>query len=385
MTSNGSGISVLFSAMDSHQILTGQEEDMTGGAERQQFILARYLAKNGAKIAFATYDFEGDDKCIEEGIRIFKTLPRNARLHKLVPILAGIMRLVIAMKNEKPTVVIMRASNRIAGLMLLLSKIVGSRLIYWVSIDSDVDGSRRLREGKIAGTILDIVLRQSWLVVVQTQSQQRTLKRRLGVDSWLVPNMIEIPDEETCGTAKRGVVWIGTVRRRKSPEVFIEIARRMPHESFTMIGGPADEEPEYHDLIRERARSLSNLTFVGFMKHEDVLETLRRSAVLVNTSTIEGFPNTYLESWSVGTPVVTISSDPDGVIESFQLGYNSTNVDNAVKNIELLIMNRDELVSKAFSCAKYVSEHHDHEVIASGFLENLARLLNRDGMVESVK
>ena len=63
---------------------------------------------------------------------------------------------------------------------------------------------------------------------------------------------------------------------------------------------------------------------VGTEAHGTSIDALYdRAKVLVNTSDVEGFPNSYLQAWIRGVPVVTLI-DPDGVIEREGLGVAKT-------------------------------------------------------------
>ena len=77
------------------------------------------------------------------------------------------------------------------------------------------------------------------------------------------------------------------------------------------------------ERLTESARRLPNLTVSGALPHDAVVERLRRAVALVNTSSHEGMPNTYLEAWSLGVPVLTLAVDPDGLISERGLGVSA--------------------------------------------------------------
>jgi glycosyltransferase involved in cell wall biosynthesis len=50
---------------------------------------------------------------------------------------------------------------------------------------------------------------------------------------------------------------------------------------------------------------------------------MKSAVALVSTSLHEGMPNTFLEAWSLGVPVLTLAFDPDGVVEREGLGISA--------------------------------------------------------------
>jgi glycosyltransferase involved in cell wall biosynthesis len=56
------------------------------------------------------------------------------------------------------------------------------------------------------------------------------------------------------------------------------------------------------------------------LPHAALVEELASAVALVSTSSFEGMPNTFLEAWSQGVPVLTLSFDPDGVVRGRGLG-----------------------------------------------------------------
>jgi glycosyltransferase involved in cell wall biosynthesis len=77
-----------------------------------------------------------------------------------------------------------------------------------------------------------------------------------------------------------------------------------------MIGGRV-EPPQLYDEIATATQKVSNLIFHGFVPYHKVNEYFSRASLFVNTSSIEGFPNTFIQAWMHYTPVVGLNVDPD--------------------------------------------------------------------------
>ena len=101
------------------------------------------------------------------------------------------------------------------------------------------------------------------------------------------------------------VLWVATMREQKRPELFIELARRMPQHRFMIVGGndPGPGET-YAEAVRAAAAQLPNMTVRGFVPFAEADRLFDGARVLVNTSTYEGFPNTFLQAWARGVPSV---------------------------------------------------------------------------------
>jgi len=64
----------------------------------------------------------------------------------------------------------------------------------------------------------------------------------------------------------------------------------------------------------ERARSSGLIEYLGEIPHAEAVSVMASSKVLLNTSPSEGFSNAFLEAWFLGRPVLSLNSDPDGLL-----------------------------------------------------------------------
>jgi hypothetical protein len=72
----------------------------------------------------------------------------------------------------------------------------------------------------------------------------------------------------------------------------------------------------------DRIRASAHLKYLGELPIERVNQLMSQAALHVNTSSFEGFPNTFLQAWGRGAIVATLNVDPDqDTMESLGIGY----------------------------------------------------------------
>jgi glycosyltransferase involved in cell wall biosynthesis len=171
------------------------------------------------------------------------------------------------------------------------------------------------------------------------------------------------------------VLWVGRICPEKCPERLLELARLCPEVHFDVVG-PADGSA-YAREICDHACTLPNLTLHGAMPRARMAEFYRRAACLCCTSVLEGFPNTFLEAWSHGLPVVS-TFDPDRLIAEHRLGVAAGDVAGLAAGIRRLIHAPEAWTEISARVRGYYVENHTPDAVMPRFVAIFLDAL-RDG------
>jgi len=301
--------------------LTGGEQGHVGGVERQTSLMARWLADHGHRVGLVTWREGPPRDELIHGVRVLKTCGRDEGLPGARFFHPRWTALEAALARADARTYYHNCAEYVTGQVAWWARRHGRRFVYSTASDMDCDPSlpdlRTWRER----WLYRYGLRQADRVVAQTETQVRMLKDSFGVAAQAIPMPGPGPGEgefvSPSWTPGASVLWVGRLCRVKRPDRLLEVAAACPEVSFEVLGPPGEED--YAPAVIARARELPNVTLHGRVSRAQMDGFYRRAAALLCTSDHEGFPNTFIEAWSYGVPVVS-THDPDDVIGRLGLG-----------------------------------------------------------------
>nr|WP_254020564.1 glycosyltransferase family 4 protein [Mesorhizobium escarrei] len=214
--------------------------------------------------------------------------------------------------------------------------------------------------------LFSLGMRSTDVIAVQHHQQSATLNPHLRERSAHVPNLVRSVCEHprAYDTTTIDAIWIGKIRSIKQLHLFLDLAEAMPSLRFAVVGGfDPTESSMLQEALVQRIRKLKNLTFYGPKPDDEVISLLSKAKALVNTSRAEGFPNTMLEAWSVGVPVVSLSVDPGEVIEQQGIGFVSRTVTQLVQDVDRIVRTKSLNQRCGELALSYVRRQHSLEAV----------------------
>jgi glycosyltransferase involved in cell wall biosynthesis len=208
-------------------------------------------------------------------------------------------------------------------------------------------------------------LRTAQAIVCQTREQANRLGRYFAKASFhIIPNGHPVPEDCISDEEKSPVVlWINNIKKLKRPGLFIALAASLIDldVDFVMVGCPPEgSSGKRFEALLERAPQ--RFRYTGPLGIGEVNKLIAQSILAVNTSKpVEGFPNTFIQSWMRGVPIVSLEVDPDGVIEKEGLGRCSRTFEHLALDVRELISKRELRKSIADRARSYAVQNFDVE------------------------
>src|SRR5262245_15875222 len=292
-----------------------------GGVERQTSMMSRWFAQRGYRVSVVTWDEGQSGQAEVDGVRLIKLWSRDAGWAGVRFLHPRWTSLVRALRCANADLYYHNSAEYVTGQVAAWCRWHRRRFVYSVASDPACDCRLPLMKTLRERIGYRYGLKTADQVIVQTGTQQHMLREGFGRDSVVIPMPCPEPDLEFCATPEGPpqpvrVLWVGRFAPMKRVELLLEVAARLPEIGFDLVGGGSG--PDAHSLT-EQARAMPNIRVHGIVPRERMPGLYRVAACLCSTSSYEGFPNTFLEAWSFGVPVVS-TCDPDGLIKRRGLG-----------------------------------------------------------------
>ncbi len=366
---------ICFVAQDIYPLLRPQRQiQFIGGAELQQLLLASVLSDRGYEVSFITKDHAQPKIENINSFMVYASFREDDGIPGLRFFYPRLLKIWKALNKTNADIYYVRSAGFLLAVVALYSKIIKSKTVYCGANDPDFDLQILKHRLNIRDRLLYLWgLKQSDVIVTQNEKQQQLVSQNFKRKSVKIYNGFR--NNRISRIIKEEILWIGSFAKQKNPHLFLELAKRFPNEKFVMIGGNSNNvnsEEETLKLVIAEGEIIKNFTYRGFLPFDEVEISFNRCKLFINTSAYEGFPNTFLQAWSRGIPIVSFF-DPDGLIKENNLGIIVENFEEMVDAVSQLLNN--SISFDAQEIIKYYSHHLTIENAVDKYEKIFAELL----------
>jgi glycosyltransferase involved in cell wall biosynthesis len=365
---------VCFVGLENLPVLAPEfEQHRIGGAQLQQTLLARALVRRGFQVSMVVGDYGQPDGATWSGVRTYKAYSASEGIPIVRFVHPRWTKLCAAMRRADADVYYVSCAGGQVGQVAIWVARNGRRMIFRVASDSDCDPNRVLISFWRDKKLYAYGLRRAAAILAQSIRQQQLLLENYGVASTVASSLVESPDQVRALSERDiALLWVGNIQQLKRPELFLELAQRLSGCPAGMVGGPLPHTRQLYRHISARAARVSNLTFHGPLSYRATGLLFDRARLFINTSEIEGFPNTFLQAWVRGIPVVSFF-DPDGVIQREGLGHAVANLDEMARAAERLTRDAQAWLEVSARCRAYVARRYGEDQVLPPYIAAVER------------
>ena len=346
----------------------------SGGEAVQHSLLAREFANQGWSVSAVCRDAGQADGESLSGIRFWKTYQRDAGIPGMRFFYPRLYKVWRALKKADADVYFQSCAGFMTGVVAYFARRHGRKMIFRVAHDTDCVPGEQLINNRRDRWLYEYGLRSADLISVQSEVQADALKKNYGLSSVGVKMVVE-PPADTNSEKDIDVLWVNNLRGFKRPELVVDIARELPKVSFVMIGGRMKGFEDLYDQVMKAAESIPNLTFIGAVPYSEVNDYFARARLFLNTSDSEGFPNSYLQAWVRGLPVISYF-DPDGLIEALEIGAKVSSQQEFCTPIKALLEADEKRLAIARRASEYASANYSSKAIVEHYQALIAENFN---------
>lgn len=350
-------------------VLTGDTSyGHIGGEAVQHVLLAKAWRDLGLDVSIVVYDHGQPKETVIDGIRVVSSYRQEGGMPGMRFLHPRLTQLIRAMRSVDAEVYYQSPAGPWTGVVAWYAKRFGKRSIVRLASDSDClrgkQPGMRLRRDR---WMFDYGVLNATLVSAQTEQQRRLLMQHYGRPSDVVNIAVETP-KQTQSRKDIDVLWLGTLRTVKRPDIVLELARRLPQYRFALVGGSVPGAEAYFERIAREAKELPNVIMTGAVSYQETGDWFDRALLHVNTSDYEGFPNTFVQSWVRRVPVISFF-DPDGVIQQRGLGRRCADIVGMQAALEELLRDAATRAEVGARAHAFAVNHFSARQVAARYLD----------------
>ncbi len=353
-----------------------------GGEQVQQTLLAKALRAQGYDVCMVTGDYGQEDGKVWEGIRTYKAFRFDSGIPVIRFLYPRWVKLWAALKRADADVYYTSCAGMQVGMLALFCKRYDRRFIFRLASDGDADPARLMIRYRRDKVLYRYGLKRADCILAQHENQQSDLKSNFGVQSSIASMFVEkIERRYSLNERNIDILWVSNIQEIKRPEIMIELAKRMPHLRFSMVGGKMTGAENFFKMIKHKTTLLQNVTFYGAVPFREIGNYFDRARIFINTSILEGFPNTFLQAWRRGVPVISFF-DPGKLIAREGLGKVVNTIDEMSFAVEQLLNNHsmwENISNKAYD---YVENHFDEKKVIQEYCEAIDKVYRRTKTID---
>ncbi|MBN2139318.1 MAG: glycosyltransferase [Sedimentisphaerales bacterium] len=365
MNKNATKIKVCFIAPKAYPLFNPKVAAVFGGAEVDLYYLATELAKDdNFEVAFITADY-GQEQCETiENVKIIKTADFKKN------VVSGGLRVWRGLRQADAGIYMIKTISPGMFLTALFCRLKRKAFVYRTSNTNSCDGTY-LRQHSLSGRLYKWALRSAARVFVQNRTDRENLETTTGVRAIAIPNGHRLAPSKQ---ARRDtILWVGRSAQIKRPELFVDLAEKMPEEHFTMICQRATGDDNFKSLA-DRAAKTPNLQFVERVDFDKINACFQKAKMLVNTSEAEGFPNTFIQAAVNETPILSLNVNPDGFLDDCDCGACCNGSMNRLAETLKSLLEDNKYVNIGKNARTYAEKNHNVTTIVERYKKLFAEL-----------
>ncbi|WP_161850288.1 glycosyltransferase family 4 protein [Bradyrhizobium sp. CCBAU 051011] len=292
-----------------------------------------------------------------------------------------IPKVLAAARAYRPDIIIQGARGAGTAIMAFVAGQLRIPFVHRVVSDADVDERYKIGLRYYEWLPYSWARHRTAAFLCQNEYQREKLAALFpGTPIHIIHNAIVVAEDAAAPlprAARRYVAWLGVFRDGKNLPLLFRIAQELPAVKFRVAGMP-DRNVDQATLDAVNGlRHLPNVELVGGVRRADVQQFLSEATMLLCTSDVEGFSNTYLEALATGTPVVTRRPvDPDLIVLRHALGASAEDESALAKSVRAVWdMDANEYNAVATRCQIYVKANHSPTAKARELIAALTPLM----------